>query len=98
EPAGAVPAHVHSYEECFYVLDGRVVLDTTEGATLLQPGDYGLMPVGLAHAWRNESDQRARWVDMLAPQPRGRFADDTFLVPALAARTPVPVDVRDPRN
>jgi quercetin dioxygenase-like cupin family protein len=98
DPDGSVPAHVHSYEESFYVLDGSVLIDTSEGTTLLRPGDYGLMPIGMAHAWRNVGGEPARWVDMLAPQPRARYAEDTFLVPGLVPHEPAPVDVRDPRN
>jgi quercetin dioxygenase-like cupin family protein len=97
-PGGAVPAHVHSFEECFYVLEGAPILDTIEGSTLLRAGDYGLLPIGLSHAWRNPGDEPARWVDMLAPQPRGRLAEDTYLVPAIGERPADPVDVRDPRN
>ena len=35
------------------MLEGRLVLDTAEGSLQLGPGDYGLVPVGLAHAARN---------------------------------------------
>jgi quercetin dioxygenase-like cupin family protein len=96
EPDGHVAAHVHSYEESFHVLDGQVVLETSEGAFLLRAGDYGLVPVGVPHAWR--SDGAASWADMLAPQPRARFGGDTFFVPALDKGPPLPVDVRDPRT
>ncbi|HZA82364.1 MAG TPA: cupin domain-containing protein, partial [Actinomycetes bacterium] len=98
EPDGGVDAHVHSFEESLYVLEGQLVLDTAEGSVLLGPGDYGLVPVGLAHALRNPGPEAARWADMLAPQPRARFGDDTFFVPPPAAADPVPVDVRDPRT
>jgi mannose-6-phosphate isomerase-like protein (cupin superfamily) len=98
EPGGAVPAQVQSYEEDFFVLDGEVVLQTPEGARLLRPGDYGLVPVGTPHTWRNESRDVARWADMLAPQPRPAYADDTVAVPPLAETAPEPVDPRDPRT
>jgi quercetin dioxygenase-like cupin family protein len=97
-PGGGVGAHVHSFEESLFVLSGRLVLDTAEGSVRLGPGDYGLVPVGLAHALRNPGPEEARWADMLAPQPRSRFADDTFFVPPLPAGEPVAVDVRDPRT
>ena len=80
------------------MLEGRLVLDTAEGSVALGPGDYGFVPVGVAHAARNPGPEPARWADMLAPQPRARFGDDTFFVPPLAAADPVPVDVRDPRT
>jgi len=95
---GRLDAHVHSFEQSVFVLEGRLVLDTTEGSVELGPGDYGLVPVGVAHAARNPGPEPARWADMCAPQPRARFDDDTFFVPSLAATTPVPVDVRDPRT
>ncbi|HEY8471249.1 MAG TPA: cupin domain-containing protein [Natronosporangium sp.] len=95
---GRVPTCVASYEQSVYVLDGEVVLQTSEGATLLRPGDYGLVPVGVPHAWRNQSDQPARWAQMLAPQRRSRHGEDTLAVPALPDTDPVPVDPRDPRT
>ena len=81
EPGGRVDAHVHSFEESVFVLEGRLVLDTAEGSVALGPGDYGFVPVGMAHAARNPGPEPARWADMLAPQPRARFGDDTFFVP-----------------
>jgi quercetin dioxygenase-like cupin family protein len=99
EPGGSVAAHLHSFEESFHLLDGEAVVKTAEGAVLLRPGDYGLLPVGVAHAWSNPGSVTARWADMLAPQPRARFEDDTFQAPLpKAAGEPVAVDVRDPRT
>src|SRR4051812_39003963 len=52
EPGGWVGTHLHSTEQSFYVLEGnpRVVV---EGRTYtLAPGDCGLVPVGVPHAWR----------------------------------------------
>ena len=98
EPGGATPSHVHSYEESFYLLEGEAILQTPEGGYLLRPGDYGFVPVGAPHAWRNAGDAPARWADMLAPQPRGRHGDDTQVVAALPPTEPAPVDVRDPRT
>jgi mannose-6-phosphate isomerase-like protein (cupin superfamily) len=98
DPGGAVPAQVQSYEEDFFMLDGEVVLQTPDGARRLRPGDYGLVPVGTPHTWRNEGRDVARWADMLAPQPRSAYADDTVAVPALPETAPEPVDPRDPRT
>jgi quercetin dioxygenase-like cupin family protein len=98
DPGGSLAAHVHSFEQSFFVLEGEAVLDTPEGATLLRPGDYGLVPVGVPHAWRGAGTGPARWVDVAAPAPRQRFDDDTQYVPALTPSEPRPVDVRDPRT
>src|SRR5690348_13860979 len=98
DPGGTVPAHVHSFEESVYVLDGYGVLDTADGSVRLGPGDYALLPVGVAHAWHNDGTEPVRWAEMQGPVPRDRFDGDTILVPPLAVREPVPVDVRDPRT
>ena len=98
EAGGRVAAHVASYEQSIYMLEGEAVLQTPEGATLLRPGDYALVPLAVPHSWRNESGAPARWAQMIAPQPRGRFGDDLQLVPPLAQTAPVTVDPRDPRT
>ena len=100
EPGGSVAAHVHSFEESAHVLEGEVVVATSEGSFLLRAGDYGLLPVGVPHTWSNQGGAVARWADMLAPQPRERFGGDTWFVPPLATAglPPLPVDVRDPRT
>jgi quercetin dioxygenase-like cupin family protein len=98
DPGGSIDWHVHSYEESLFVLDGEVVLSTTEAAVLLVPGDYALVPLGQAHALANRSSGPARWATMSAPQPRPDHGGDTYFVPALPERDPVPVDVRDPRT
>ena len=98
DPGGRIDWHVHSYEESLYVLDGEVVLSTTEAAVLLRPGDYALVPLGQAHALANRSSGPARWATMSAPQPRPDHAGDTYFVPALPEREPISVDVRDPRT
>lgn len=98
EPGGTIDQHLHSFEESFYVMSGEVVVETVEGAVLLGPGDYGVIPVGSPHRFRNDGDSEARWADMLAPQPQPGFIDDTFFVEAGPDRAPIGVDPRDPRT
>lgn len=95
---GAIPSHVHSFEDSLFVLDGEVVFDTADGAFLLRPGDYGVTGIGVRHALRNISDAPARWASMFAPQPRARMDADTYPVSALPEREALPIDVRDPRT
>ncbi len=95
---GHIDAHVHSFEESFYVMDGSVILETAEASVALAPGDYGMIPIGMPHVWRNESADEASWADLMAPQPRPWFDDDTYFVPAPPERKPIPVDPRDPRT
>lgn len=98
DPAGHVPAHVHSFEESVYVLDGSGVLTTPDGSVRLQAGDYGLVPSGVPHTWRNDGEVQVRWAEMQGPTPRARFDHDTVLVPPFTEHLPEPVDVRDPRT
>ena len=98
EPRGSLPGHVHSFEQSFFILEGEVVLRTPEGSFLLGPDDYGLVPVGLPHAWRNNGDRRARWADMQAPQPRLRHHGDTMRVDLRHEGRPVRPDLKDPRT
>ena len=69
------------------------VLTTPEGAFLLGGGDYGLVPVGVPHAWRNDGGVTARWADMLAPQPRRLYHGDTIRVDLAHAARPVRPDL-----
>jgi quercetin dioxygenase-like cupin family protein len=97
DPGGSIDSHLHSFEESFFLVDGQVVCETGEGAFTLEPGDYGVVTVGVPHRWRNESDSVVRWAEMLAPQPR---ADgDTFFAPLpVAPGRAESVDPRDPRT
>lgn len=102
DAGGSVPAHVHSFEESFHVVDGSAIVDMPDGSFRVQAGDYGIIPVGVPHAWRAEAatgdGPAVRWAEMQGPVPRKRFDEDTFLVPALSATDAIPVDVRDPRT
>lgn len=97
-PGAAIDAHVHSFEESIYVVEGRLTLDTTEGTYELGTGDYGLVPVGMTHALRNTSEGVVQIAEMQAPLPRERFGFDTRFPAGIATHAPQPVDVRDPRT
>ena len=98
DPGGGIDWHVHSFEESVYVVDGEIVLRTAEAAVRLQPGAYGLIPVGQPHAVVNEGASPARVASVSAPQPRPAHGGDTYFVPALPELEPVTVDARDPRT
>ncbi|GAA2008356.1 cupin domain-containing protein [Microbacterium ulmi] len=97
-PGGRTAAHVHSFEESFHVLEGEVVLATSEATVRLVAGDYGLIPIGVPHAWRAVGDAEAAWADLFTPPARERYGSDTYRVPEIPDATPVRVDTRDPRT
>jgi quercetin dioxygenase-like cupin family protein len=98
DAGGRVDTHLHSFEETFYVIEGDLVVDIDGESLALTTGDYGLFPVATSHALRNPYDSPVTFAEMRAPLPRGRFAQDTYFVAPLEARTPVPLEVRDPRT
>ena len=98
DPGGSISPHVHSYEESLFVLEGEVVLRTTEAAVRMVPGDYGMIPVAVPHSLRNESDSVARWAAMSAPVPRRAHGGDTVWTPPFPEHEAIPVDARDPRT
>ena len=98
DSGGFIDTHIHSFEETFFVLSGEVVCHTHEGAFRLRGGDYGVVPVGAAHAWRNDGSEPARWAEMLAPQARLDHDGDTWPVDRLPDVPAIDLDARDPRN
>ena len=98
EPGGRTATHVHSFEESFHVVRGEVVLATPEATVHLVAGDYGVIPIGVPHAWRAVGDEVAEWSDLFTPPARERYGSDTYRVPELPEVTPVRVDPRDPRT
>jgi quercetin dioxygenase-like cupin family protein len=98
EPGGEVDAHVHSFEESLYVVEGELTVDTTEGSYRLVAGDYGLLPLGMTHAFRNLGSSPVSFSEMKAPLPRERLQFDTQFPGPIAAGDPIAIDVRDPRN
>lgn len=84
EGDGRVDNHVHSYEKGFYVLEGAVEVNLDGRAYVLGAGDYAVAQVGVANAFRG-AGRRARWLEMISPQPRARsVGEDTFFVEAAA--------------
>ena len=76
---GSVERHLHSFEESFYLLEGRAVLEAGGKTRELGPGNFGLIRTGVPHAWSSETG--ARWLEMQAPQPRAEGEGrDTFFV------------------
>jgi quercetin dioxygenase-like cupin family protein len=98
EPGGSIDAHLHSFEESVYVLEGELICETGDGAFALHPGDYGIIHVAAKHAFRNRSGAKVRWVEMLAPQPRLWKEGDTYAQTPFAHKgEPLRIDPRDPR-
>ena len=82
EPGGRIDGHYHAYEESFFVLAGTPVLHAFGSSWALEEGSFGVVGVGVAHAWSNLAVGPARWLRIRAPQPRpiGDAVEGTFTV------------------
>jgi quercetin dioxygenase-like cupin family protein len=99
DPGGTIGAHVHTFEEQIYVLEGGLICETGDGTYLLESGDYGVIHVSSAHSFSNDGKTRVRWAEMLAPQPRLDGDGDIYpVVAAIPKVEPIKVDARDPRT
>jgi len=95
---GRIDSHIHSFEESFYVLEGAPTLILDGRGYPLVPGACGLIPVGVPHAWLGPKQGTARWIDMMAPQPRADESLDTFFLGPPADYQLMDLDIRDPRS
>jgi len=94
-PGGALPPHVHSHEESFYLLAGEAILRVHDHACRVRSGDFGVIKVGTIHAWRAVGTTPVRWLQMAAPQPKppGRERDTFFVRNESAPQDAAPLDL-----
>ena len=96
---GRIDTHLHSFEESVYVLEGNPTLVLDGRGYPLAPGACGLIPVGVQHAWLGPTRGTARWIDMMAPQPRPEGAEeDTYFLGPPSKVEMADLDIRDPRS
>src|SRR5262245_19566629 len=101
-PGGSVETHIHSFELAAYVLAGSPALLLNGQPWRLRPGDFALMPIGVAHAWANPGEGDARWLTISTPlrQEPGSGRRDTFAVDAAgwSPETAPPIHPRLPTS
>ncbi len=68
-PGGELDAHIHPFEEGYFMLSGEVNVMIDDIDYRFGPGDYAISPVGVPHAWRTPGQESPRWIEMFAPQP-----------------------------
>jgi len=84
-PGGWVDRHLHSFEQCAYILGGEPVVEMGPRRYQMRTGNYALFQVACPHAWRNPGDEEVYWLELSTPQPvrpeSGR--SDTYFLPPL---------------
>jgi quercetin dioxygenase-like cupin family protein len=67
-PGGGPPPHVHSREEeGFYVLEGELTFLIDGETRVATAGTFANLPVGVPHAFKNESSRPAKMLISVAP-------------------------------
>src|SRR4030095_15140432 len=93
-----IDAHLHTFEESIFILEGQLICQTGDGTYSLEPGDYGVIQVSAPHALRNDGSVRVRWAEMFAPQLRRDGECEVYPVDELPKTEPISIDARDPRT
>ena len=96
-PKGASPPlHTHPQDESYVVLDGRLTIQAGDERFELGPGGMALVPMGVPHTFRVDSDG-ARVLVLSTPAGLERLVRDGS-VPATAATLPPPDTPRPAMN
>ena len=60
--------HVHTDEDdSFFILSGEITFMLPEGDVVATPGTFVLIPPGVEHGFRNDTDQPAQILNLHAP-------------------------------
>ncbi|HEX6222704.1 MAG TPA: cupin domain-containing protein [Acidimicrobiia bacterium] len=91
---------VNAFEESFYVLNGRAMLQLAGQLHDLGPDDFGYVPVAVAHRWENRADQPVTLLRVRSPQPRdfGIVPRSADLAELDSSVVPTQVDASDPAS
>jgi mannose-6-phosphate isomerase-like protein (cupin superfamily) len=85
------PLHVHHTEdEVFHVLEGELRLRAADEEVWLGPGETRVAPRGVAHTYRVESPEGARWLVVTTHGDFERFVREVSR-PAKRSELPEPV-------
>jgi quercetin dioxygenase-like cupin family protein len=88
----AAPPHRHQNEdEASYVLEGRVTIEIGERVIRASAGSLVFKPRGVFHTFWNETNERARLLEIISPGGFERYFEE---VAALAALGVPPDDIR----
>jgi quercetin dioxygenase-like cupin family protein len=91
-PGGGPPPHTHSREqEWFYILDGQITFVVDNKRVVAGAGTFTNMPIGVQHAFKNETDRPARMLISVTPAGLEKmFFEVGQPVPPRAQSAPLP--------
>ncbi len=78
------PPHLHRHtDEAFHVLEGEMTFRLADRSVEAGPGDFVLVPRGVAHTFENAGSSEARFLEVAAPGSfAGYFEELLAAVPA----------------
>lgn len=82
---GARPHVHHAHDEHFYVLGGRLTVDTADGPVELGPGDLASAPRGAVHGYRNDGDAPVVALCLYTPSGYEQYFRDVHAAVAAGA-------------
>jgi quercetin dioxygenase-like cupin family protein len=78
-PGGGPPPHIHQREdESFHVLEGTLTVQVGEDTITASPGDFVLLPRGVAHSFKNNGDAPVRGLVLTAPAGLENYFAEVF--------------------
>lgn len=91
------PRHAHPWDECYYIVEGKVRFTLGDRADVFSAGDFLYAPAGTVHGFQGDSDTPAKVLVFDAPAAAEGFfreldrevrvlPDDLPKVPGIAAR------------
>jgi quercetin dioxygenase-like cupin family protein len=95
-PNGGPPPHFHTREvEAFFVLEGQVNFQVSGEPHVAGPGTLLNVPTGIVHAFKNETQQRARMLIWVAPAGLEKMFEEIGQPMASQDAVPPPVTQAD---
>ncbi len=91
-PDDGTPPHIHHAEdEMFYVLEGELSVWADGKKTVATPGAFVYIPMGVVHAFRNETQSSVRFLCGITPAGFEQFF--VAIGMPVSAETPTPPPV-----
>jgi quercetin dioxygenase-like cupin family protein len=97
DAGAAVLAHLHPFEESWYVLSGSGTWTVAGLEYDVAAEDFGLSPVGISHAVR-AGDERLEWLAVRAPRPPDRWVSRTVRAGDVVGEPMGRPNEKDPRH
>jgi quercetin dioxygenase-like cupin family protein len=87
-PGGGPPPHVHHREdESFYLQQGKLTIQVGNKTLNAAPGDFVHLPRGIAHSFRNTSQEQAKMLVTCTPAGLENYFAEVFS-PAVEGQEP----------